>query len=477
MRIGFATPSNSAVNALINNFTADQYIGIGWNGRLAERIISSWSWQPDMSAVTVTLRPNLKFHDHSPVDLQTFRQALEASLKAPQTPGTNVTFKSVAGVELVHDEQGKLVHNQLRVKLSRPEAFFLDDLANQTLRKPSADKDADLIGTGPYQPESADGIVKLTAFKEYYRGTPRIAGLEIHRFAEPRAAWAALMRDEIDVVHEMMESAVPPGQNTVRAYPFVRPYYYQLLFNVRHPILKNPAVRQALSYGVDRQAIIEHALAGQGTVAEGPIWPYHWAYSTAQKVYTHNSDSATLRLDSTGLKVKKASQPGQMPSRLRLRCLILANNAQFEKIALILQKQFYEIGVDLAIETEAADTLVARLNKGDFDTVLGPRTSGRSLAWTYLSFHSSQSPGGYSAADTVLESLRRTTAEPAVRAAVSDLQQIMHDDPPAIFIAWPKVARVVSTKFAVPDEGSERAAGRDVFSSIYLWHPASASRP
>jgi hypothetical protein len=86
-----------------------------------------------------------------------------------------------------------------------------------------------------------------------------------------------------------------------------------------------------------------------------------------------------------------------------------------------------------------------------------------------LSFHSSQNPIGYTAADKVLDRLRQTTADSGVRTAVSDLQQIFHDDPPAIFIFWPKVARVVSSKFAVPDEG-----GKDVMSRFWLWGPAAS---
>jgi hypothetical protein len=108
---------------------------------------------------------------------------------------------------------------------------------------------------------------------------------------------------------------------------------------------------------------------------------------------------------------------------------------------------------------------------GQFDTYLFERTSGRSLAWTYLSFHSSQPPGTYAATDKVLDSLRSTIDEGQVRTAVSDLQQIFFDDPPAIFIAWPQVARVVSTKFVVPAE-----KGRDVISTLWQWHPAETPR-
>ena len=84
------------------------------------------------------------------------------------------------------------------------------------------------------------------------------------------------------------------------------------------PLLKDPVVRQALSYAVDRQAIIDLAHTMQGVVADGPIWPYHWAYSTAQKTYAHNIEAATLRLESAGLRIKPR-QAGHMPSRLQIQ--------------------------------------------------------------------------------------------------------------------------------------------------------------
>jgi ABC-type transport system substrate-binding protein len=316
---------------------------------------------------------------------------------------------------------------------------------------------------------------RLAAFDDYYRGRPKIDFLEVEGFDEQRAAWAALMRGEIDAVHEISPTAIDfvqaEGQTNLRTFPVLRPYFMQVLFNIKHPILKKAAVRQALSYAVDRQAIIDLALNRQGTVAEGPIWPSHWAYSTAQKTYTHNSEAATLRLDSAGLRMTGSSPAGQMPSRVRLRCLTLAKDDRYEKIALILQKQLYEIGVDLEIEVLPLKQLVERLSAGQFEMLLMERTSGRSLAWTYLTFHSSHNPAGYKAADDILERLRETTAPAGVRTAVSDLQQIFYDDPPAIFILWPKIARVVRSTFEVEDE-----AGKDVMSSIWLWRPAATGR-
>lgn len=463
LRIGVAVPrtgsAGSGVGGFVNNFVSDSLVGIGWDGRPVDRLVAGWSWAPDELSLSLQLRPGLTFHDGTPIDTAYFRKTLATLLKSPQSPGTNVSYQSVTAVELDPEHADRVV-----IRLSRPEAFLLTDLANSTLPHPTNPD----IGTGPFRVLSRDPVAKLAAFDGYYRGRPQIDLVEVQDFDEQRASWAALMRGEIDAVHEMSPTAVDffqrKDQTAVRTYPFVRPYYFQLVFNVRHPALKNPTVRQALSYAVDRQAIIDHALNGQGTVAEGPIWPFHWAYSTAQKTYTHNAEAATLRLDAAGLKMAKSSRSAKMPARLRLRLLTVDKDARYEKLALILQKQLYEIGVDVTIETLPGREVVRRLFSGDFDTVLIERTSGRSLAWTYLTFHSSQSPLGYKAADDVLDRLRRTTADAGVRNAVSDLQQIFHDDPPAIFIAWPKVARVVSSRFEIPDEG-----GRDVMSNVWLW--------
>ena len=95
---------------------------------------------------------------------------------------------------------------------------------------------------------------------------------------------------------------------------------------------------------------MDRGLDHQGTLADGPIWPSHWAYSTAQKSYTHNVEAATLRLDAAGLTLRPRREAGHMPSRFRFKCLTIAKNATFEKMALLLQKQLYEIGVDMDIE-------------------------------------------------------------------------------------------------------------------------------
>ena len=462
LRFGVASPKTGlptgGVAGFIGNLLSESLIGIGWDGRPFARLATEWSTSADGLAVDLRLRDNLQFHDGTPADGAFFKNELQRIFARSQ----NESHKSVTSVELIEP-------NLIRIKLARREALLVTDLANSSFAHP---KNPD-VGLGPFKLLRRTPTARLEAFDGYYRGRPSLDFVEVLEYEEQRSPWAAFMRGEIDAVHELSPSAAEfmeaEGQSTVRTFPFIAPYYIHLAFNLKNPILKNAAVRRALSYAVDRQAVIDTGLNKQGEVAEGPIWPFHWAHSTAQKKYTYNIEAATLQFDSAGYPRKLSSRPGQMPTRFSLRCLTIAREARYEKMATVLQKQFFDVGVDLQIEALAADELYKRLQTGDFDTVLIQRTSGRSLGWTYNSFHSSKVPFGYSSADAVLDRLRGTTTDAEVKTVVSDLQQVFHDDPPAIFIAWPKVKRAVSTKFAVPVERAGDDYGRDVLSSLWQW--------
>jgi peptide/nickel transport system substrate-binding protein len=457
------------IAGVANNLVQESLIGIEWDGRPGSRLATRWEWSPDRMSIRLELDKGIKFHDGTGLTAATAADILREGLT--RNEATAISFQSVTSVEADGDS--------LVVRFSKPDAFFLADLANVALMHPLKD----WLGTGPFKYAGSDDelaniraldSIRLMAFDEYYRGRPHISAVELKRYDDQRGAWAALMRGEIDAVHEVSPSAMDfvEKQSTIRTFPHTRPYYVQVLFNLRHPALKETAVRQALSHAVDRQQIVDSGLDERGLVAEGPIWPQHWAYSAAPKSYSLNTEAATLLLDGAGYRIKLARQRGRMNSRFRFTCLTLANDSRYEKIGILLQKQLYDIGVDMEIVALPWEQLVARIGKRDFDAFLFERTSGRSLTWTYLAFHSSQSTTGYTAADRVLDRLRGATNDAETRAAVNDLQRRLYDDPPALFLAWPVVARAVSRDFEVPTE-----AGRDVMGSLWQWRPAAAPRP
>ena len=89
-----------------------------------------------------------------------------------------------------------------------------------------------------------------------------------------------MMRGEIDSLYEVGREAADfvEAESTVRVYSFARPYVHVLGFNVRRPVFRRPEVRQAISEAIDRNAILHAVLRDRGRVAEGYVWPSHWAY-------------------------------------------------------------------------------------------------------------------------------------------------------------------------------------------------------
>jgi ABC-type transport system substrate-binding protein len=163
-----------------------------------------------------------------------------------------------------------------------------------------------------------------------------------------------------------------------------------------------------------------------------------------------------------------------MPARFAFRCL-LPEDPALERTALVVQKQLYDVGVDMQIVTVPVRELGARVAAGDFEAFLIEMTSGRSLAWVYRFWHS-PAPGlpptinsGYRAADAALERMRAAVDDAEVRGAVADLQRVLYEDPPAVFLAWGAVSRAVSEAFVVPEDG-----GPDIMSSLWQWRPRPA---
>jgi peptide/nickel transport system substrate-binding protein len=468
LQIGTALPREAGpafgVPSFVSLLTKEPLVGVGWDGRPTPRVAAEWSLQDAGRRIRLRIHPDIRFHDGTKLTATDVREMLLTETRGPDAP---LSFSSITRIDAVDDDE-------LDIRLSQPEAFLITDLLGTSVEHPRNSN----IGTGAYRMATAgpanvaatSEYAKLEAFPAYYRGAPRTDTVEVKAYETQRTAWAALMRREINALHEVSPGAMEfvERESSVQTYTFLRGYYSFLGFNMSHPILARRDVRQALSQAIDRNELVRRALNGRGLPADGPVWPFHWAYSTAQRGYTYNAEAAQLRLDAAGFRMPPQRPPGLMPARLRFTCLIV-DDPRWEQTALLLQKQLFDIGVDMQVEARPFKQFVERFVGGEFEAVLGEYTSGRSLAWLYYAWHSSNptrySPKtGYKAADAVLDRLRHASTDQEVRGYVGELQRVLFDDPPAIFIAWSYQSRAVSTAFAVPQEPNA-----DILGSIWQW--------
>lgn len=469
MRIGIGAPPRgtpgSGAGTVTRLLSGEPWITNKQDGRQGERVVTDWSWDDSGTTLRLKLRRDVFFHDGTQLTPAVAAEALRESVRNPARDG--LSFLSVQSITPIGEDAVDL-------KLSAPNSFIIPDLSGVLVVKPGSPD----IATGPFQiVRQTEQESELAAFAKYYRGRPGISRIEVKNYPTQRNAWAALMRGEIDMLHEVSREAAEfvEAETTVKTYSFTRPYYIPLVFNVRHSILKNPEVRKAINEALDRAVLIQGGMSNRGKPAESPVWPMHWAYSAPPRSSAADPAAASRRLDAAGLPTR--IQEDGRPARFSFSCLVFANDTRFERLELLVQKQLADVGIDMKLVPVPIEELGRRTMTGDFDAFIF-EMAGRSLSRVYdfWRYHpGALNNSGYHAADAVLDRIQTAKSDAEIRDGVAELERILHDDPPAAFLAWQETARAVSAKFDVlPEEN------RDILTNVWQWRavrePQQASR-
>lgn len=445
VRVGVGRlPAQSPLNGLrqlVRNQSIEGLVRIGTDGRPRPWLAKDWTVAPDGLSMQLHLRPEAEFHDGSPVTAEAVAAALKDTLPAFMGPA----FQDVARIDPAGDFD-------IDIRFTRPAPFLLDALEAGIAKPETA-----TIGTGPFMVDP-DTPNELRANPNYYLGRPSVSRIVVKPYPTVRAAWAEMLRDNLDMLYEVGPDALSSmqGASTASVFSFTRNYQYLIVLNVQSPKLRDPAVRRALNWAVDRAELVRQALGSHGTPSSGPVWPNHWAV---------NSDVTLATNPQLAVKTLVGKS-------LRFVCLVPPD---YERIALVVKRQLAAVGVDMSVEQIAPDLGIKAMSTSSFEAVLLDAVSGPSLLRPYEVWHTGGSinPGaiGSPAVDVALDRIRYAASDDEYRAAVSSFQQVAIDDPPAIFLAWSERARAVSTRFVVP----VTEPSRDVLTTLRLWKPATAA--
>lgn len=440
----------------------------GNDGRAAPRLAESWTQSPDGLTWRFTLRSGVTFHDGTPVTAEAVAATLRAAIA---NRAGLVLFPGLADIVSV-DPIGD---TRLEIKLKRRSTFLLDDLHYPITRRLP---DRTVVGTGPFRTvRTTASEIDLERNDSYYQGRPQIGRVVVRPYPTLRTAWASLMRNEIDVLWDVSRDAVEfVSSSDVALYSYQRTYVYVIAFNHRHRTLRETPVRRALNAAVDREALIRGALKGQGVPASGPLWTQHWAYDTSLRGYVYDPSLAGAILDAAGLK--PALKAGGRRSRLTFTCILPEKWLDWERIALDVQKQLYDAGVDMQLQVLPADEFNRRIQGGTFDAamieLLSATPYSRPYAfWRGAGAEPTANVFGYRnpVVDRWFDAIRAAAGDAEYRAAAGQLQRALLEDPPALFLAWGRRTRAVSRRFNVPIE-----AGQDPVSNFWRWTPDTSER-
>jgi peptide/nickel transport system substrate-binding protein len=249
------------------------------------------------------------------------------------------------------------------------------------------------------------------------------------------------------------------------------------------PFFQQTEVRQALLYGLDRQALIDGPLAGQGLVADSPIPSMLWPYDPSVRTYLYDPERAIGLLDETGWVDTNGDRIRDKDGVDLSFELLAGDDESMSAMAEEIARQWRDIGVDVEIRSVGADVVQTFVRTRNFDAALVD------LVLTadpdpYPLWHSTQAEEPYQnfagfaseEADLVMEEGRSAVDLERRAELYHEFQRIFKEEVPSLLIYYPIYTYVVSGQVQDVQLGPMLHTS-DRFRSIASWYVNTAEVP
>jgi len=281
----------------------------GSGSALVPSLAESWTWVDDRT-LEVHLRDGVKFHNGETLTAEdvvfTFSPERLTGDEAA-IPEGKAYFGVLESVEAVDPLT-------VRFTTRTPDPIFEQRLASWTawivnkkdwLEHAEGGTPRFAVGTGPFMLDEykADESIRLTAFDDYFGGTPTAASVTFRKVPEEAARIAGLVSGEFDII-----TNIPPDQiatlnsyDDVEARSIVLANSHVLVYNTAHPVLADVRVRQAMNLAIDRQLLVEALWAGEAVVPNSHQYPeFGELYDETRNGLVYDPDKARALLAEAG---------------------------------------------------------------------------------------------------------------------------------------------------------------------------------
>ncbi len=216
------------------------------------------------------------------------------------------------------------------------------------------------IGTGPmiFQEYVPNEYIKATANPNWWGGAPTIDGIELRFIPDPITRLLALQAGEVDIIADPPRDAMSALENRddINLYHAVASKFMQLDLQLsgEEPFtnLQDPAVREAIGYAIDRQAVIDSAWGGFGEMGQTLIAAGLLGDSVGLvEGYTYDPERAMEVLETAGwVDTDEDGIREKDGKRLTLRMVNgYPNAAENGAVPEVLQAQWAAVGIELEI--------------------------------------------------------------------------------------------------------------------------------
>ncbi|TVU61239.1 ABC transporter substrate-binding protein [Paenarthrobacter nitroguajacolicus] len=224
--------------------------------------------------------------------------------------------------------------------------------------------DASPVGSGPYKLISAvkDDKIVFEAFADYNGPKPALAkGMNWLLLSDAAARVTAVQSGRVQAIEDVPYLDVDGLKSKVKVESVQSFGLLFLMFNCAKAPFDNKLVRQALHYGLDKEAIIKKALFGNAKAATSYFQEGHPDYVKAKNVYGFDSSKAEELLKQAGVTSLEFE-------------LLTTDTAWVKDVAPLILESWNKIpGVKVTVKSLQSGALYSdRVGKGDFSVVAAP---------------------------------------------------------------------------------------------------------
>ena len=434
-RINPAMDEHGEINLLLFNGLT----GHDGDNAVVPALAKSWDFDEETCTYTFHLEEDVRWHDGEPFTAEDVPFTIEAIMDPENGSENAPNFEDVEEITVIDD-------HTISFRLSAPNVAFLDYMTMAILPKhllegedmQTADFFRSPIGTGPYKLASWDEGQAITLEKnaDYFRGEPNIDTIVFKIVPDDNAKALQLRAGELDLaLLTPKDAATFADEEGFTCYDMETADYRGILFNFQNEYWQeNRDLIPAVCYAIDREAIIDAVLLGQGMAAYGPLQRNIYNYEDVEH-YDYDPEKARAVLEAAGCVLGEDGFYTRNGETVGFVISVGAGDQVRIDMAQIVAQQLREIGMDVTVDIPAQVDW-----SGQMAYLIGWGSPFDADDHTYKVFGTDKGANysGYSNADVdryLTEA--RESDDPAVRAeAYANFQKALAADPAFAFICY-----------------------------------------